>query len=128
MSSTPNPPAYNNISGQAYYNLPSYPLPTDPPVPPQVVIQTANFQSPHPKAVICPYCHDKVITKTKPEVGTSTWITAGGLICIGCRVGCCVILFYSDDFKDIHHKCPKCERPIDVYKRMLAEVNSVAII
>ncbi|XP_076811893.1 LITAF domain-containing protein-like [Clavelina lepadiformis] len=118
MSYTPNPPEYNNIPGQAYYNPSSYPLPPEPPVPPQVVIQTASLQSPHPKAVICPFCHHRVITKTKSEVGTFTWIVVGGLIFVGCWLGCCLIPFYMDDFKDVHHKCPKCDRVIDVFRRM----------
>jgi len=81
-------------------------------------VQPKRVFSKHPTSLICQHCNTPVVTKPRAEVGTFTWLLAGGLILVGLWLGCCIIPFFIDDCKDIYHDCPNCRNTIDVYKRM----------
>ncbi|XP_057300632.1 cell death-inducing p53-target protein 1-like [Hydractinia symbiolongicarpus] len=58
-----------------------------------------------PVYTICPYCNQKVVTKTHFKRGRKNWY-------------CCFCLpYFLDVFKDVIHSCPKCNRQISIYNR-----------
>ena len=106
-------PAYNN---KAFEN----PQPVQPvqPGPTTVVVQTSQPQVVQPPPVIhftenpqahhCAFCNDNIVTNTKIEMGTGSWIAVGALLFltgICCCLPCCI-----DSCQDVTHSCPKCNR------------------
>ena len=72
--------------------------------------------SKHPASLTCQHCNAAVVTRTRAETGTITWVSAGAMVLFGLWLGCCLIPFCIDDLKDTVHECPNCNRVIDVYK------------
>ena len=56
----------------------------------------------------CPICNTSTLTTVTKEPGLATWLTCGGLTLFGCWLGCCLIPFCIDSFKDAVHHCSKC--------------------
>jgi len=56
----------------------------------------------------CQFCGKDIVTDVQYEPGTLTWLVAGGLILLGCWLGCCLIPFCVDGAKDVIHVCPHC--------------------
>ena len=81
-------------------------------------VQPKRVFSRHPTSLICQHCNASVVTKPRAEVGAFTWLIAGGMVFVGLWLGCCIIPFFIDECKDIYHECPKCNKLIDVYKRL----------
>lgn len=71
-----------------------------------------------PMNVTCPQCHQAVVTRTSYETGTLTWLICGGLVLLGCWLGCCVIPFCVNGCKDVRHTCPNCNTSVGVYRRI----------
>lgn len=68
-----------------------------------------------PMMMTCPSCRNQVVTRTKAETGTCTWLSCVGLGCLTC---CCCIPFFFDIFKDIKHSCPSCGAHLGTHKRI----------
>ncbi|XP_050394199.2 cell death-inducing p53-target protein 1 homolog isoform X3 [Patella vulgata] len=66
----------------------------------------------------CPHCRADVVTATRYEIGTLTWIVCLVLCLVGCDLGCCFIPFCVDGCKDVIHSCPNCQQTISRYSRM----------
>nr|ALG36746.1 lipopolysaccharide-induced tumor necrosis factor-alpha factor 2 [Brachionus koreanus] len=79
---------------------------------PNIVIQPVIGQRPFlgkdPSYVSCPSCRAQVLTNISFENGLGTWLIAGGICLVGCWLGCCLIPFCVDSFKDVKHYCPNC--------------------
>lgn len=146
MSDKP-PPYQGPPPGQpAYPAQPGYPIPPQgypqaqpgyayPPGPPGYgpspqTISTAVIQQPatvviantmygeSPVSMVCPYCNATIVTSVSYSPGTLAWLACGGLILVGCGLGCCLIPFCIDGFQDAIHSCPNCQRQLGVYRRM----------
>ena len=85
-------------------------------VQPQTVVLTTMpvIYGHFPVATRCPHCHADVVTRVEKHSGLMTWLSCGGLACVGCWLGCCLIPFCIDDLKDSHHHCPQCKNLIAV--------------
>lgn len=89
-----------------------------PPPPPQVnynagpMYSTPMYFGHTPQRLICMYCNADVITSIRYETGLGTHMMAGGLICIGCWMGCCFVPYCMDTTKDVVHVCPNCRRVV----------------
>uniref|UniRef100_A0A0G4FTW0 LITAF domain-containing protein n=1 Tax=Chromera velia CCMP2878 TaxID=1169474 RepID=A0A0G4FTW0_9ALVE len=86
------------------------------PPPPQPVVITNGMLSHDPVTLTCPHCGQTVSTRTSYQVGTATWVIAGGLCFFGCCLGCCLIPFCFNQAKDCKHECPSCNRIIGTHK------------
>ncbi|XP_034445881.1 lipopolysaccharide-induced tumor necrosis factor-alpha factor homolog [Hippoglossus hippoglossus] len=86
-----------------------------------------------PVQVVCPSCHQAVLTKVDPTSGLLTYLLCGGLFFCGniisktmcftyCPLsfvlGCCLIPFCVDRLRDARHSCPTCKTVLGVYKRL----------
>ncbi|PAA79340.1 hypothetical protein BOX15_Mlig016384g1 [Macrostomum lignano] len=122
------PPAYN--ASQGGYQPQHYPQ-TGAPYPPpqqhypmqqqpqqssvQVVVQqpaaAVSFNK-EPVTTTCPHCRAHITTAVSYVNGLAPWLVSGGLILIGCWLGCCLIPFCIDDLKDAEHRCPNCQQVV----------------
>jgi lipopolysaccharide-induced tumor necrosis factor-alpha factor len=71
-----------------------------------------------PVPVVCAYCNSAVTTQVEHVSGLMTFLAAGGLVFVGCWLGCCLIPFAISDLKDVVHTCPNCHSVIGRYNRL----------
>uniref|UniRef100_A0A914QB72 LITAF domain-containing protein n=1 Tax=Panagrolaimus davidi TaxID=227884 RepID=A0A914QB72_9BILA len=69
-----------------------------------------------PQRMICPNCRNQIKTKVTYKSSESAWASCCLLACFGCCL-CCLLPFCLDSFKDIEHKCPKCDTYIGKYHK-----------
>uniref|UniRef100_A0AC35FGE0 LITAF domain-containing protein n=1 Tax=Panagrolaimus sp. PS1159 TaxID=55785 RepID=A0AC35FGE0_9BILA len=69
-----------------------------------------------PQRMICPNCRNQIKTKVTYKSSESAWASCCLLACFGCCL-CCLLPFCLDSFKDIEHKCPKCDAYIGKYHK-----------
>ena len=65
-----------------------------------------------PTSGVCPFCQEMQTTDIDKQNGGCTWISCIGMALCGCVLGCCLIPFCVDGFKDTEHKCSQCKRII----------------
>eukprot|EP00794_Sanderia_malayensis_P020363 gene20363-22372_t len=65
----------------------------------------------------CPACGQQGSSVTQYEAGKATWLAAA-LICPFCPVGCCLLPFVFDNFKDVQHTCPKCNTILGKWEKL----------
>lgn len=85
---------------------------------PQTVIVGNGMFGEAPVSMCCPYCTATIVTSVNYVPGTLAWLACGGLILVGCGLGCCLIPFCIDGMQDAVHSCPNCRRQLGVYRRM----------
>jgi len=119
MSSVPMPPP-----GQ-YYAPPQQGPPTTTYYPPTTTTTTTVIMAgpgfglgPHPINTQCPNCHAQVLTETRAQAGTLTWLICICCVFFGFIFGCCLIPFCIDDLQDVEHRCPQCKHFLGSYRRM----------
>ncbi|XP_023677808.2 uncharacterized protein [Paramormyrops kingsleyae] len=89
-----------------------------PPGPaPQIILDVENLP-PAPSNTMCPSCHQYIVTETATRVGSTAWLVCVMTVLFGCVLGCCLLPFCTNCFKDIVHKCPKCRSQIHVCKKL----------
>ena len=64
----------------------------------------------------CKHCQAQIVTKVERETGVMQWVGAAVCLFFGCWMGCCLIPFCIDDWKDSTHNCPNCNVLIGKYK------------
>jgi len=112
MSPPGAPPAY---PGPGAAPPPQYeaPPPMAPGYPPPatnvVIVQQPQFGS-GPTATVCPHCKQTVTTQVHYTSGGRTWIVAGIMCLFGCWLGCFLIPFFTNTFKDANHSCSICKK------------------
>ncbi|KAK6040179.1 hypothetical protein COOONC_22315 [Cooperia oncophora] len=67
--------------------------------------------------MMCPHCHQQILTKTEPKSGLLTWLLCGGMALFGCWL-CCCIPFCVDGCRDTEHYCPNCRKLLGTYRRI----------
>uniref|UniRef100_A0A8C7YIR4 LITAF domain-containing protein n=1 Tax=Oryzias sinensis TaxID=183150 RepID=A0A8C7YIR4_9TELE len=60
----------------------------------------------------CDSCQIQVTTQVSFKVGTYAWF-----MCLVLMLGCCLIPFFVNHFKDAYHTCPHCQRVLHVHRR-----------
>ncbi|KAL3051162.1 hypothetical protein OYC64_001435 [Pagothenia borchgrevinki] len=85
--------------------------PSGPVVPVECLCQT-------PEWTRCPCCGEVVLTETRSRVGEATWIVCCTCAILGGLLGCCLIPFFNDRFKNVQHRCPRCQEKIHTYEPM----------
>ncbi len=68
----------------------------------------AFVPSHYPCRCICPYCNSDVVTRISRQTGLMNWLGCLGVSMFGCILGCCLIPFAIEDWKDSIHYCPNC--------------------
>jgi len=123
--SAPSGP-YSAPSGQ-YYPPPQGPPPTTAYYPPSsgttttttVIVAGPGFGfGPHPVNTQCPNCHAQILTETRAQSGTLTWLICLCCVFFGFIFGCCLIPFCVDDLQDVEHRCPQCKQFLGSYRRL----------
>ncbi|KAK1162994.1 hypothetical protein AOXY_G18018 [Acipenser oxyrinchus oxyrinchus] len=66
----------------------------------------------------CSNCQQQVHTKVEYKAGGFAWLMCFVFIFFGLILGCCLIPFFADGFKDAHHSCPNCHQNLHVHKRL----------
>lgn len=69
-----------------------------------------------PVYITCPYCNEKIVTRTSFKSGKYTYWTSACLCIFQCY--CCMwIPFIMDGLKNVVHTCPKCGSKLGEYTR-----------
>eukprot|EP00794_Sanderia_malayensis_P004847 gene4847-5481_t len=121
-------PGYSTIPAQQGYNEPppqpqqgyNQPAATTTTqviqVQPTAALPRVAFNT-FPVNVICPRCQTNVVTSVTLENGLMVWLSVGGICLFGGWLGCCLIPFFVNAFKDVVHTCPNCHNIIGTFKR-----------
>jgi len=72
----------------------------------------------YPVTMCCPGCQAQIVTQTHNRAGLLAWLICGGLVLIGCWLGCCLLPFCISECQDIDHYCPNCKRMVGTYRRI----------
>ncbi|XP_057699558.1 lipopolysaccharide-induced tumor necrosis factor-alpha factor homolog [Corythoichthys intestinalis] len=85
------------------------------PIPKFVSHESDLYRS--PALTSCPSCRARVTTRVRYRVGTYSWIVCVVFVLCGLILGCCLLPFLLNHFKDAHHSCPQCHRLLHVHRR-----------
>ena len=83
------------------------------------VPDTALVFGPIPVEVKCIHCEATVMTQTTEQISVIAWVLAGGMVMLGCFLGCCLIPLLVKRLKDVNHTCPSCGAFLGKYKASL---------
>ncbi|XP_040885359.1 uncharacterized protein LOC121175620 [Toxotes jaculatrix] len=64
----------------------------------------------------CPSCEQVVFTETYSTMSEAMWQMCCLCSVMGCVAGCCLIPFFMDRFRNVHHKCSLCQAHIHTYR------------
>ncbi|XP_013866844.1 cell death-inducing p53-target protein 1 isoform X2 [Austrofundulus limnaeus] len=70
-----------------------------------------------PALATCASCQTQVTTEVTFKVGTYTWLMCLLFVLCGLFLGCCLIPFFVNHFKDAYHTCPSCKRVLHIQRR-----------
>ncbi|KAM8729433.1 uncharacterized protein AB9X84_026680 [Acanthopagrus schlegelii] len=65
---------------------------------------------------LCPSCQEVVLTDTRSTVGEAMWLLCCVFSSMGGFAGCCLIPFFMDHLRDVHHQCPNCKEHIHTFQ------------
>ncbi|KAK3097547.1 hypothetical protein FSP39_010662 [Pinctada imbricata] len=126
MSYPPPPPGYSTATGysttpgystaSSYNTTPGY-TSTNVVVAQPMATRVMMFRE-VPVQTTCPACGANILTSTRYESGTLTWVVCLVLAIMGLWLGCCLIPFCINGCKDVIHSCPNCRHTIGKYNRM----------
>ncbi|XP_071391807.1 cell death-inducing p53-target protein 1 homolog [Centroberyx affinis] len=71
-----------------------------------------------PAVTQCPSCFEVITTETHSKVGGAMWLLCCMSSMLGCVAGCCLIPFFIDNLRDVHHQCPMCHSHIHTRERL----------
>merc|ERR1712043_37059 len=107
----PQPGTYQPVTQQPGYA----PTPAETVVSqPRVVVVMLNVGE-HPQNMVCPFCHNNIVTQTTYKMGIFAWFSAAGM----CLLCCCwagLIPCFVNWFKDVSHQCPSCKTVVGTNK------------
>ncbi|XP_031614809.1 lipopolysaccharide-induced tumor necrosis factor-alpha factor homolog [Oreochromis aureus] len=70
-----------------------------------------------PGLATCPSCRTRVTTEVTFKAGTFAWLMCLVFVLCGLVLGCCLIPFFVNHFKDAYHSCPRCRLVLHVHKK-----------
>nr|XP_033770543.1 lipopolysaccharide-induced tumor necrosis factor-alpha factor homolog [Geotrypetes seraphini] len=122
---TPGSQLQPGVAGAVYPPPPPYVISGTQPQPGTVVVTSVSSAAivrnsclSTPACVLCPSCHNQVITRITHSAGLLAWAICCGLVLFGCGLGCCLIPFCVDSCLDVNHFCPHCNHLIHKYKQL----------
>uniref|UniRef100_A0A669DWG0 LITAF domain-containing protein n=1 Tax=Oreochromis niloticus TaxID=8128 RepID=A0A669DWG0_ORENI len=74
-----------------------------------------------PGLATCPSCRTRVTTEVTFKAGTFAWLMCLVFVLCGLVLGCCLIPFFVNHFKDAYHSCPRCRLVLHVHKKQCCE-------
>jgi len=80
------------------------------------VANAISVSGKNPVQIVCPTCHQQIITQITEETGALTWILAVVLL-LTCPCFSCVP-FCVKECKDVAHFCPNCKTMLGIKKRI----------
>ncbi|XP_037546335.1 lipopolysaccharide-induced tumor necrosis factor-alpha factor homolog [Nematolebias whitei] len=80
-----------------------------------VIYETKPFCTPVLRT--CPSCQTQVTTEVTFKVGIYAWLMCLVFVLCGLFLGCCLIPFFVNHFKDVYHTCPRCKRVLHIHRR-----------
>lgn len=90
-------------------------LKTQPEKPTGLIIPVDSLK--HTPAVTrCPSCDEVITTITHSTVSEEMWILCFLSSMLGCVAGCCLIPFFMNSLKKVHHQCPRCQSNIHTHR------------
>ncbi|RVE75991.1 hypothetical protein OJAV_G00004280 [Oryzias javanicus] len=117
-------------AGVYHINLPDNPSPAPPsphPFPPHVSATSLPLRLKtlrreielcrSPALMTCDSCQTRVTTQVSFKVGTHAWFMCLLFVLCGLFLGCCLIPFFVNHFKDAYHTCPHCQQVLHVHRR-----------
>ncbi|XP_028314550.1 cell death-inducing p53-target protein 1 homolog [Gouania willdenowi] len=69
----------------------------------------------------CTCCETRVRTQVNFRAGRYAWLVCFVFVLCGLFLGCCLIPFFLNYFKDVYHTCPHCRRVLHVQKKTFCE-------
>ncbi|XP_041838229.1 cell death-inducing p53-target protein 1-like isoform X2 [Melanotaenia boesemani] len=135
--SFPTPPSFLLSGTRTWQDVrisqihsPYSPLPPPPPFPSPLSVTATPSCTPRPKFVsyetellrspaltTCTTCQTQVTTEVTFQVGTYAWLMCLVFLLCGLILGCCLIPFFVNQFKDAYHSCPLCHRVLHIHKK-----------
>uniref|UniRef100_A0A3B5RCU5 LITAF domain-containing protein n=1 Tax=Xiphophorus maculatus TaxID=8083 RepID=A0A3B5RCU5_XIPMA len=107
----------SNISTFVIFVQPSkYGMASQRPIRTTQNVQTVSPLGENPAQIMCPKCHQTVLSEVEYSSGLFTYLFCGGLFLF--VFGCCLIPFCVDRLKDAKHTCPTCKTVLGVYRRL----------
>uniref|UniRef100_A0A3Q2Z9Z4 LITAF domain-containing protein n=1 Tax=Hippocampus comes TaxID=109280 RepID=A0A3Q2Z9Z4_HIPCM len=70
-----------------------------------------------PALTSCPACRAQVTTRVRYRAGTYAGTMCVLFVLCGLVLGCCLLPFLVNHFKDAYHCCPRCHRLLHVHRR-----------
>ena len=68
-----------------------------------------------PAMANCSSCGTQVLTYIEYRVSGANWALAGLLCAFGCHIGCCLLPFFLNSYKDVIHVCSLCGMQLGKY-------------
>ncbi|XP_017288514.3 lipopolysaccharide-induced tumor necrosis factor-alpha factor homolog isoform X2 [Kryptolebias marmoratus] len=132
--SSPPPPVLSPLPGESvtdrnvrvyHIHSPNNPPPPSSFSPPQVSgpmfvsYESRPYRS--PALTTCVSCRTQVTTEVTFKVGAYAWLLCLVFVFCGLVLGCCLIPFFVNHFKDAYHTCPRCKRVLHIQRRECCE-------
>ncbi|XP_067441268.1 lipopolysaccharide-induced tumor necrosis factor-alpha factor homolog [Thunnus thynnus] len=118
FSPPPPLPSFSFSPGVACSTHSTFPASAPPPSTPRlkfVSYETELYRS--PALTTCPSCQTQVTTQVTYQVGKYAWLMCLVFVLCGLVLGCCLIPFFVNSFKDAYHTCPRCRRVLHVHRK-----------
>ena len=109
------PPSYTPPVGQPVYPAAYAPIQITPGRP----IQSFNVNQvwgKAPQQAFCTYCRNHVTTRVDYNTGMCTWLSCVACSFFGFNLGCCLVPFCINEFKDSYHYCSLCGGLLGIHK------------
>uniref|UniRef100_A0A674NIJ2 LITAF domain-containing protein n=1 Tax=Takifugu rubripes TaxID=31033 RepID=A0A674NIJ2_TAKRU len=75
----------------------------------------------NPGLTTCPSCRTQVTSLVTYKVGLYAWFMCFVFVFCGLLLGCCLIPFFVNFFKDAYHTCPRCQRVLHIHRKTCCE-------
>ncbi|XP_041641709.1 cell death-inducing p53-target protein 1-like isoform X2 [Cheilinus undulatus] len=120
----PPPPSFSfspgvGCSTQNHTPVQASALPLSTTIPKFVSYETRLSR--YPALTTCLSCQTQVTTQVTYQVGTHAWLMCLVFVLCGLLLGCCLIPFFFNHFKDVYHTCPRCRRVLHIHRRTCCE-------
>ncbi|XP_069022744.1 lipopolysaccharide-induced tumor necrosis factor-alpha factor homolog [Embiotoca jacksoni] len=120
------PPSSSFSPGVAFFTKTHLPLPVfstplykATPRPKFVSYETELYRS--PAQATCPSCQAQVTTQVTFKVGTYAWLMCLLFVLCGLVLGCFLIPFFVNHFKDVYRTCPRCNWVLHVHRKKFCQ-------